>query len=728
MSACSQPPMHRNVYQYTELSDSLSQIRLLSLISSEMECGIKYSLSIFSVLNAPKFAALSYTWGDAEPNDSEHEMVNNKEAAESEDGDDKAHLTETDGVEQSRHSIVIDDTVVEIGRNLHDALFQLQRLAREESVDGQEMELFLWVDAICINQKDQTETSSQVSIMNQIYSGASRVLVWLGKDTRSEMPVVSKTLDKMSRMVEDLEPPGVLTSIEEICTSTEKLTGDLEETLDQYGLPKLSESAWKKVRSFFQRAWFQRLWVIQEAALARHITVLCGEEVIPWSSICNCARLMVLTLEEAIIAYESKKFNYVFSIRAHYIVALQKWYRQRQVPQYIQPEYQALTGQLERDHVVAPAVVFVTGVDSLATDDRDHVYGMLAISQGLSVTNSTFVPVDYSLSPCEVYTAATRKIIETTFHLGIFLWINNKDFERVDLPSWAFDFQPQPLEYRIHRVSFNASGVDRYKYARQSGQAITFHDNVLKIHARKVGVISNQSELLNDIISAATNAELLSTILLKEDNFYTPTSQSRTLVFLQMFVGMLDDEISDLHGSNRYDDLEDIALHSQRFWLAQLAIRYHSLLDSGEIILSALAPLDFMRSNPAFVELCAIDESYTLPTMTEIIYFLTERSDEVTITTDNIRSVFVSGPENVLIRRKVFETENGYMGMAFDSFSERDEIWITPTSNVPLILRPVGVRGGKKRFRLVTYSYVHGIMQGELFKARWPTWEAIEIV
>lgn len=41
----------------------------------------------------------------------------------------------------------------------------------------------IWIDAICINQKDDTERSHQVTLMGDIYSHASTVYVWLGEGT-----------------------------------------------------------------------------------------------------------------------------------------------------------------------------------------------------------------------------------------------------------------------------------------------------------------------------------------------------------------------------------------------------------------------------------------------------------------------------------------------------------------------------------------------------------------
>jgi hypothetical protein len=38
----------------------------------------------------------------------------------------------------------------------------------------------LWVDAICINQKDKLEKSQQIQNMTDIYARAKRVVVWIG--------------------------------------------------------------------------------------------------------------------------------------------------------------------------------------------------------------------------------------------------------------------------------------------------------------------------------------------------------------------------------------------------------------------------------------------------------------------------------------------------------------------------------------------------------------------
>lgn len=46
----------------------------------------------------------------------------------------------------------------------------------------------LWVDALCINQVDNTERSQQVAQMGKIYSDARETIAWLGRGTTGSWP------------------------------------------------------------------------------------------------------------------------------------------------------------------------------------------------------------------------------------------------------------------------------------------------------------------------------------------------------------------------------------------------------------------------------------------------------------------------------------------------------------------------------------------------------------
>ena len=60
---------------------------------------------------------------------------------------------------------------LETTSNLYDALQEL----RDPTLPR-----IMWIDAVCINQDDLEERSSQVNFMAKIYSYANQVVIWLG--------------------------------------------------------------------------------------------------------------------------------------------------------------------------------------------------------------------------------------------------------------------------------------------------------------------------------------------------------------------------------------------------------------------------------------------------------------------------------------------------------------------------------------------------------------------
>ncbi|KAF1995138.1 HET-domain-containing protein, partial [Amniculicola lignicola CBS 123094] len=68
--------------------------------------------------------------------------------------------------------VSINRYVFHVGENLHGALAWLR--------GHRQPNRYLWIDAICINQRDTAEKSQQVAMMGQIYTSAEDVLIWLG--------------------------------------------------------------------------------------------------------------------------------------------------------------------------------------------------------------------------------------------------------------------------------------------------------------------------------------------------------------------------------------------------------------------------------------------------------------------------------------------------------------------------------------------------------------------
>jgi hypothetical protein len=127
------------------------------------------------------------------------------------------------GDQKNLQSISVNQHDLPITRSLHAALLCL----RDRILDR-----FIWVDAICINQGDMLEKGRQVQYMAEIYSRASRVIVWLGS--------VENDSDR---------------AIEAIRLAAEEMsTKSLVE-----------EPTKQAVLSLVRRSWFRRVWVRRHA-------------------------------------------------------------------------------------------------------------------------------------------------------------------------------------------------------------------------------------------------------------------------------------------------------------------------------------------------------------------------------------------------------------------------------------------------------------------------------
>jgi hypothetical protein len=124
----------------------------------------------------------------------------------------------------------------------------------------------LWIDAICINEADVAERGHQVGMMYEIYSRTSHNLIFLGSD--------------------DHDLGKVLRSIKAIMREVQAETRDYANfealLFDRWGTPRLSNASFSIdiarscLAELFQRPWFSRLWVVQEASLSPSSTCYFG--------------------------------------------------------------------------------------------------------------------------------------------------------------------------------------------------------------------------------------------------------------------------------------------------------------------------------------------------------------------------------------------------------------------------------------------------------------------
>ncbi|PMD63545.1 HET-domain-containing protein [Hyaloscypha bicolor E] len=163
--------------------------------------------------------------------------------------------------------------VLAITDNLAAALRQLRH---------PEQRRHLWVDAICINQRDNQEKNHQVSLMSQVFRNATTVLVWLGKgdeNTREAM----KTMKQLANSAWEYGIPSRVVTEDGLTGSvlaTTKVASGFAQSNN--GISKkivgLSETIkFGSFEAYFDQDWFKRLWIIQEFVLAPNLTIHNGE-------------------------------------------------------------------------------------------------------------------------------------------------------------------------------------------------------------------------------------------------------------------------------------------------------------------------------------------------------------------------------------------------------------------------------------------------------------------
>lgn len=240
------------VYDDVALPSGSRSIRLLDL-SRDEEGNLAGTLHIHDLDNASEqWTALSYTW----------------------------QLAKRDPDRDQVHSVMINGQPLVIQHNLWLALNCLIE-KKEQSLAGVAHEAvsakvgkssfittsfgiapddlkYLWVDAICIDQSRVLERNHQVALMRHIYSRARRVISWLTPDsTISESTAEQIKYELLGRIS---------------CTCS---VGQSHHTIDHRDDCPCATATKRSHRENIRfNMYWQRMWIVQEVALATQVVFL----------------------------------------------------------------------------------------------------------------------------------------------------------------------------------------------------------------------------------------------------------------------------------------------------------------------------------------------------------------------------------------------------------------------------------------------------------------------
>jgi len=351
------------VFELLPLSVNHSSFRLLELdLNSDAACAdeatVHATMDTYDCRNAPEYAALSYTWG----------------------------------MQDGSVNIKLNDQWFPVTPNLLDAL---QQLCLDQGKNGKSKRK-LWIDAICINQSDNSEKSQQVMQMKDIFANASNVLIWIGKpDDLSGI-----AFDTLKRFATD--------------------DGTQDGSATYQNILKAVEERRAAIQLFIERPYFSRMWVVQEVVVAKNATVLCGSFSIAFNMLYVAVQRMT-----------SSGF-YSFSTNTSNVVHLGNW----------RGDFLKLAA-LEREETL-DLRLFLDSRSRGATNPRDKIYSLRGIAGNAL---SACITVDYGKSIERVYTDFAKHLLHICpgLHVLSAVMLRHRTTSTLRLPSWVPDWTQ--LEY-----------------------------------------------------------------------------------------------------------------------------------------------------------------------------------------------------------------------------------------------------------------------------------------
>ncbi|KAK6080478.1 heterokaryon incompatibility protein [Seiridium cupressi] len=672
-------------FQYAEEVDSAS-IRLLSFSDNILEAP-GYQLAVlvdtYPIASLPVYHALSYTWGP--PTHGEKDYTN-----------------------ADKISIEVNGGEFSVFPNLLDALMTLR--------DARHSQRY-WIDAICINQDDTRERESQVGLMEQIYSKAARVEIWLGK---AHSPLTTDLIRKTASLG-DYGP-----ILEKEFSRQRSLEKDRDESIAaEYGLPPFTDDVWKGLIHLFQRTWFDRAWVLQEIALSQDAVVLLEPDPLPWNDLVQCSWFLRGSGVAAIISKYQDDHNPIndssplIGQSAVTINSLNTW---RSKPWDEFDFHIPLFGDLKNPKVVTHFlfIALVTCRRSRATDVRDKVYSLLgiigAVAKHLELP-MLHLKADYDpkSTSATVFTDATKVIIRDCDHLRILGCVGQAARKPTrDLPSWVPDFAEDNASNPIGSIHRTVNGprLDAPK-DRTYGQKKFFTDgNYLRVTGVQIGRIIASSE------SNPTGWTKGLKLLLDRAVTYAPTGQGRIEAFWRTMICDVDRFNHPL-----IREMGD----SFMCWMAGMIIR--GLTDD---ILSGVNPLTSLNAYRFIQGFEADQDADQMPSFAFVgecsrnAGFTPNDSGSVQVDTEALLlalspgKLYEASAVLTLSNRGFFVTDEGHFGLGPKSLEVDDTVFIVSGCPTPLILRgelaeegDSNMRLRDSRYELIGEAYVHGVMHGE---------------
>ena len=329
--------------------------------------------------------------------------------------------------------ILCNDVPFFVTRNLHAALLHLRDRQRQQT---------LWIDSICINQKDKKEKTQQVRRMAEIYLFAASTIAWLGEGSflcregfrslRSFAQASHETLQSSGG--DSQEQPGYLS-----VSNVRRRLGPM--------VPSGCMWMWKlaTVHSILRLEYFTRMWIIQEICLSKSVIFACGSERMRLADfIDGSAAILVTDVGDS----PTRNLAHILEARS-----LLPWWRSGGADDlsYKVGHFERLKAWGRSDLLT----LLVSFRGSCAGVQQDNIFALLGLSTEIHGEGNFGINVDYSMAEAELYISAARSMLRVQGDLRIFGAVVAST-SGIDLPSWVPEWRKPLRSGRLRILSINS--------------------------------------------------------------------------------------------------------------------------------------------------------------------------------------------------------------------------------------------------------------------------------
>lgn len=571
--------------------------------------------------------------------------------------------------------------------------------------------VYLWIDAICINQEDAAEVSRQILLMDEVYISASQVWIWLGEE-QTDLAVIkafaTRVRPALQQACDAFFRDGKSRNDFYLWLSEFKPIDDefwtTEIKLDTPPAPTWAE-AWASYYHFLKdRRWFSRVWTLQELVLARNAVLVCHNDMIEWEAIEGLEtifsnlkwRSFFQIFKDTDVSFKAagvKKIKHRCQL-FHILYFKYRLTLASEIHSQEHPEAGIPSWLYQFIELLAMTREMQTSVD------KDYLYGILGLAKRFfPPEKARLLQINSNNSTADVFKWSCEIFVQYGYLHFLSLVKDKLERKTPNLPSWVVDWAAKEFSWSISDYLYSAAG-ELSKPLISYGKV---NVNTLILSGVKIG------ELDKVYASGVTRQSDLRVSELP----YTILCLMRDLRWGYERTGEpLEDAIRrTMTMDSRTNDARTQSIRAAPNFLREEFVEYMQVCFQ-------------QGADQRYIELyralkATHDHNYwdrmlnELPVLGHIIRetsFLNTSNLSQDVELPEAAHCFHNHTGARLQQRKFFTTRCGLLGLCLLSASQGDSVWLVEGYRAPVILRPYQSGSG---YEFMGEAYVHGAMFGE---------------